>query len=164
MKKLRFLIIICFTSASYSQDTKNNQSLFLTFSGGTALNNPINYYFYREIDDQLINPGVHISLGVGYGSINFLELSQLYFNISLGYNKVSTSEFQLENVPSNAILIIETYPILLWSRLQTNTRLSPFIEIGFGVSKLNFIERYSKWLNGASFSNWAFGYGFGVRR
>jgi hypothetical protein len=34
--------------------------------------------------------------------------------------------------------------------------------IGVGISKLNFIERYSDRLNGTSFDSWAFAYGFGA--
>lgn len=158
MKYLKIFLLFCFIGVAYSQNGNTSKSFYLTFSAGTALNNPVSYYFFRETDDRLINPGFYTSIAVGYGAFDLIELTQLFLSFSIGYTKVSTSEFQLEYFPSKAKLIIETFPMLFWSRLQTNSKLSPFIEIGIGFSKLNFIERYSDRLNGASFSYWALGY------
>ncbi len=162
LKKIVFVLLFISIGIIYPQTDNQNQFFSINFSGGTSINNPITYYFYRETEDKLINPGLYGSLGIEYGPFEIIDLTEMFFSFSAGYTKVSTSEYQLDNFPSTAQLIIETFPILFWSKLQTDTRLSPFIEVGIGVSKLNFIERYTNRLSGASFNYWSLGYGFGA--
>jgi hypothetical protein len=135
----------------------------LSVSGGTCINNPVSHYFYGETEDEIINPGWYVNLGLGYGPFKILDLTEFRLSITAGYTKVSTSVIELKHTPSDAQLIIETFPILIWGKLQTNTKLSPFIEVGLGASRLNFIERYSYYrLNGTSFNYWSLAYGFGA--
>lgn len=150
-------------SITFSQSDSTKRNFSAIISGGIAINDPINYYFFRETEYTLINPGFYGSIGLEYGPIDIVELTQLFLSISAGYSRVSTSEQQLENFPSTVNLIIETFPILIWAKLQTNTKLSPFVELGIGYSKLNFLETYSnEALNGASFNYWALAYSFGA--
>jgi len=162
LKQITFFLLITFIGTVHPQNENNKQSFSVIISGGTSLNNPITYFFYSESKDKLINPGLCGSVGIEYGPFEIVDITQLFFSMSAGYTKVSTSEYQLENFPSNAQLIIETFPVLFWGKLQTDTELSPFIEIGIGISKLNFIERYSNRLNGTSLNYWSLGYAFGA--
>ena len=160
---LSVFMIFCFSGFIKSQENYNKKQFSLLISGGTCFNSPAGYYFFRETDNKLFNPGLYGSLGIEYGPHKIVELTQLFFSVSVAYTKVSTSEFDLNYFPSTAKLTIETIPILFWGKLQTDTRLSPFVEIGIGYSKLNFIEKYSNnSLNGTSFNYWALGYGFGA--
>jgi opacity protein-like surface antigen len=157
------LIMICFSGIINSQENFNKGRFSLVISGGTSFNIPSNYYFFRETDDKLFNPGLYGSLGIEYGPFKIVELTQLFLSVSIAYTNVSITEFNLKYFPSTAKLTIETFPILFWGKLQTDTRFSPFVEIGIGYSKLNFMEKYSSnSLNGASFNYWALAYGFGA--
>lgn len=163
MKNIFIVIFIFSISNNLLSQTEVNRKYFsIFFSAGTALNTPINYYFFGETKDRILNPGVYGNIGLQYGPFKVIDLSELFFSVSVAYTKVSTSEFQLENFPSNAQLTIETFPVLCWCRLKTNTKISPFVEIGMGISKLNFIEKYSDRLNGTSFSHWALATCFGA--
>jgi len=162
MKVTTFLLVIFFTTLINPQSENRSKYFSLSLSGGTCLNNPVNYYFYGETEDEIINPGLQVNLGVGYGPFGILDLTEFSMALTAGYTKVSTSVIELEHYPSDAQLIIETFPILIWGRLQTDTKLSPFIELGVGASRLNFIERYSYGLKGTSFNYWAFAYASGA--
>lgn len=162
MKGMTFLVMIFFATLIIPQSENKSKYFSLSLSGGTCINGPISYYFYGETEDEFINPGLYVNFGVGYGPFRILDLTEFSLAVTAGYTKVSTSVIELEHYPSDAQLIIETFPILIWGRLQTDTKLSPFIELGIGASRLNFIERYSYGLNGTSFNYWAFAYASGA--
>ena len=162
MRVISLLLMISFATLINAQSENKNKFFYVNISGGISINNPVDYYFYRETKNTIINPGLYGNLGIGYGPFSILDPTELFLSLTGGYTKVSTSVIELEYYPSDAKLIIETFPILIWGKLQTDTKLSPFIELGIGVSRLNFIERYSQGLNGASFNYWSFAYGFGA--
>ena len=162
MKGMTFLVIIFFATLIIPQSENKSKYFSLSLSGGTCTNNPISYYFYGETEDEFINPGLYVNFGVGYGPFRILDLTEFSMAVTVGYTKVSTSVIELEHYPSDAQLIIETFPVLIWGRLQTDTKLSPFIELGIGASRLNFLEMYSYGLNGTSFNYWAFAYASGA--
>jgi hypothetical protein len=162
MRRITVVLVLSFIGIINPQGENNSKFFSLSISGGTCMNNPGSYYFYRETEDEIINPGLYVNLGIGYGPFRILDLTEFFLSLSAGYTKVSTSVIELEYYPSNAQLIIETFPILIWGKLQTKTKLSPFIELGIGTSRLNFIESYSYRLNGTSFNYWSFAYGFGA--
>ena len=148
MKGIAALLFICLMEIIYPQGEDKNKNFSLNISGGISINNPVTYYFYRETEDELIDPGFYLNFGVGYGPFKIIDITELYLSVTAGYTKVSTSVIELENYPSDAQLTIETFPIFVWGKLQTDTKLSPFIELGIGTSRLNFIESYSvrtKW-------------------
>ena len=163
MKKTILLIILCFANIANSQSNPSRKNFSVVISSGTSLNDPIAYYFYGQTEAKYINPGYAGSAALEYGPFDIVELTQLFLSLSVGYTKVSTTEYEINDYRSTAKLSIETFPILLWWRVQTNTTLSPFVEVGIGISKLNFIEQYSsKRINSTSFNYWALGYGFGA--
>lgn len=157
--KTILLILFC-VSVSYSQEN-DNKSFSINSTIGIALNNPFNFYFLYEEDYTQINPGPYVHLGLNYGPLYLVDLTQIYFRLSIGYTKVSTSEIKLNHFPSKAKLIIETYPILFWFKIQTATKLSPFIELGLGISNLHYNEKYPDTRLEASFNYWGFAYSMG---
>lgn len=162
MRRIIFLLTIGFIGIIYPQSETKNKGFSLSIAAGIGINDPVSVYFYRETEDEIINPGLYVNFGIGYGAFKVLDITEVFLSLTAGYTKVSTSIIELEYYPSDAQLIIETFPILLWGKLQTDTKLSPFIELGIGTSMLNFIERYSDRLNGTSFNYWSFAYGFGA--
>lgn len=163
MRRIILVLVLSFIGLIYPQSESKTKLLLLSIAGGTSVNSIANTYFYDQSNDEIINPGLYFNFGVGYGPFELVELAELYLSITAGYTKVSTSKVQLERIPSEAQLIIETFPILFWVKFQTDTKLSPFIELGIGASRLNYIERYS-WnrINTTSFNYWAFAYGLGA--
>lgn len=163
MGKSLTLILILFYSFTLAQGDINPKLFSLSVAGGTSISNPINWYFYESSDYDIINPGLYGNLGFEFGPINILDLSQLFLSTSFSYTSVSIPEHILIYDNSFAKLKIETLPILFWIRLQTNSKLSPFVEVGLGASHLQFNETYSVgFIDNASFSYWAFGYGLGA--
>lgn len=162
MKKTLILVLCC-VSILYSQPNQEDRNFSVFLSGGTSLNSSGNYFFYKETEDVLFKPGIYGNIGIEYGGIDLLDLTQLFISISAGYSKVSTGEQLLNDTPTYANLIIETVPILIWAKLETKSRLSPFVELGIGGSWLNFDESYSMdFLKGTSFNYWALSLGFGA--
>ena len=163
MRRITVVVVLSFIGLIYPQSESKNKFLLLSIAGGTCVNAIANTYFYDQSNDEIINPGLYFNFGVGYGPFDLVELTELYLSLTAGYTKVSTSKVQLERLPSEAQLIIETFPILFWVKFQTDTKLSPFIELGIGASRLNYIERYSWYrINTTSFNYWAFAYGLGA--
>ena len=83
--------MFCLSGIINSQENLNRGHFSLAISGGTSFNSFASYYFYREREDRLINPGLFGSVGVEYGPFNILELTQLFLSGSIAYTKVSTS-------------------------------------------------------------------------
>jgi opacity protein-like surface antigen len=163
MAKSILLLLILFNSFAIAQGEINPKLFSLSVAGGVSISNPINWYFYESSDYDLINPGLYGNMGFEFGPITILDLSQLYLSTTIGYTSVSIPDHKLRYDNSFSKLKIETLPILFWIRLQTNSKLSPFIEVGLGASRLQFEETYSvSFINDATFSYWAFGYGLGA--
>lgn len=157
------LFLLFLFGSTQAQDEKSDKSFFASLSAGTGFNSPINYPFRGDTQFTFINPGVYSGVALGYGPYEILDLTELFWGISASYTKVSTSETKLAYYNDvKAKLIIETIPILIWVKLQTNTKLSPFIEAGIGYSRLNFLERYTGRHSDISFNYWALGYKSGA--
>ena len=162
MKKILLLIILLF-SCSFAQRDTNQKFFSISFSGGTSISNPANWYFYESSEYGLFNPGLYGNLGFEFGPINIFDLSQLFLSTSIGYTGVSISDHKLRFDNSFANLKIETIPVLFWLRLQTNSKLSPFVEAGIGATYVQFNESYSvAFINDVSFNYWSLGLGFGA--
>ena len=162
MKKILLLIILLF-SFSFAQEDTDQKFFSISFSGGTSISNPANWYFYESSDYAVFNPGIYGNLGFDFGPINILYLSQLFLSASIGYTGISISDHKLRFDNSFANLKIETVPVLFWLRLQTNSKLSPFVEAGIGATYVQFNESYSvAFINDASFNYWSLGLGLGA--
>lgn len=162
MKKILLVLILLF-SISFAQEDSTQKLFSITFSGGTSISNLGNWYFYESPDYGLFKPGLYGNIGFDFGPINILELSQLFLSTSIGYTKISISDHKIRHNNSFANLKIETMPVLFWLRLQTNTKLSPFVEAGIGASYVQFNESYSvSYINDADFNYWSLGIGFGA--
>lgn len=162
MKKILLFIVLLFC-ISFAQEDSRQKLFSISLAGGTAISNPGNWYFYESPDYGVFKPGLYGNLGFDFGPINILELSQLFLTTSVGYTKISISDHIIRYNNSSANLKIETLPVLFWLRLQTNTKLSPFVEAGIGAIYVQFNESYSAaYINDAELNYWSFGIGFGA--
>lgn len=117
-------------------------------------------YWYED-DYYSINPNINIGIGIETTDISLIDNAFLSFRLEASYGKAKTKQVFLAN--SKADFQVKSTPILFWTKLKSSGKISPYIKIGIGAEKSEFIESYySKPELGFKVKEWFFCYGMGA--
>lgn len=159
---LTYLSVFCLTASA--QNMSHDNGITLSATAGTAFNDPASWFFYNRRtndNDVVFTPGFSGTLAIGYGPFFSIKGLTVSCSFEAGFNNVRTSHTDV--YVGTAQVELKRFPLLVWCKLTTQAPLSPFIRIGIGAMRVNFVERYSA----ASYENtqldyWAFSLGAGA--
>jgi hypothetical protein len=158
---ISFLISFCI----YSQELNDKFFIHPVIKFGTMFSG-INYWEFTasysyEDDFRSINPNIFIGGGIETRNINIGWDASLTFRSEISYGKAKTTEITVRG--DKADFQVTSIPIMFWIKLKSNGKLSPFIKIGAGAEKSEFVQSYHR-LSVYSFNaeDWFFCYGIGA--
>jgi len=174
MKK--YLLVYCIVFIYYTisqlsiaeaQGTSPNLSFI--FAPGLSFG-PVGWIFMDDKSDREyhVNSMLSFSAGIQYGPVWKIDGAVFYSSLEVSFGNLKTKPCNIK--PKSGILgeeylanlEIDRIPAMFWMTITTDTKLSPFIRVGAGVSNTGFKEVYSYEVGPTvQFHKWAFTWGIG---
>ena len=138
------------------------KSLDAHFSVTTALGggwSGVKRWTFQSCDCALVKPGIGVGLGLEYGPVLQLEGALLIPSIEISFAEESASRsFPTGSIEGGR----QRMPIMVWAKIISNQRLSPFLRVGAGIEKTDYRESsLARWGPTIRFHQWQFSWGLG---
>lgn len=167
MKKillLTFFIVINLYSQSNNYLIITKINIGATFPGMTS------YMFsntiippWERLKDNLFPVYPNLSYGFCIESPELINIYEANLNLAIGllYGKASTGE--VETYYGISKFTVTSLPIMLWTKIETNGKIVPFVKIGIGTERTELIEKYnSREEFNFDLKDWFFSWGIGA--
>lgn len=161
---LTMLLLFISSVLSYADDQPVRRRIGINLSAGLGGPTTGNHHFEYGLTNVKTRPRFSYSGGITYGPLEFISTSNVIISIEIATVEGGTPEKSIEKMQDgSAEFIIRVIPIMIWTTLITNDRLSPFIRFGLGASKVQFSELYEpSSLEDTEFEYQAFSWGAGA--
>lgn len=129
------------------------------FSGLSSWPFPATYIGEKAI--YPINPNLYF--GVAIATKDLLNIADAKLNLLLEFSYGFAKTKKLQLAGSSADMKINNLPIVLWVRLKSGERISPFVQLGAGLEQHEFKQTYyDKNEFNVDLIKWFFCYGIGA--
>lgn len=138
MNKLWLLLLFSFTIFAQS----NNDYLVITkINAGTTFS-PYTSWYFTDLGCSAYKVNLGYSVGVGFESPDLLDIynARLSSEIGITYGHASTGE--ISKYSEKAKFTLTSLPVMLWAKLKTTGTIVPYVKIGIGAERTEFIESY----------------------
>ena len=138
MNKLWLFLLFSCTLLAQS----NNDYLVITkIHAGTTFS-PYTSWYFTDLCCTAYKVNLGYSVGVGFESPDLLALynARLSSEIGITYGHASTGE--ISKYSEKAKFTLTSLPVMLWAKLKTTGTIVPYIKIGIGAERTEFIESY----------------------
>jgi opacity protein-like surface antigen len=139
MKK--FLLLFLFSCSLFAQ-TNNDYLVITKLNVGTAFS-PYTSWYFTDLCCTAYKVNLGYSVGVGFESPDLLDLynARLSSEIGITYGHASTGE--ISKYSEKAKFTLTSLPVMVWAKLKTTGTIVPYVKIGIGAERTEFIESYS---------------------
>jgi len=174
----KYLSVFCilfgygiFGGHSLAKAQSTSSHLDFTYASGLSLG----YTQYQFLDDEgrkwfPVKPMFAYIAGIQYGPIVDIYGAKVLMSFEIGFGNIKTNTvkitpWRVSGLVSDiafADFAIQRIPAMLWMTITTETKFTPYVRFGMGISKTSFKEIYS-YNSDANlrFRKWAFTWGIG---
>ena len=161
---------ILFHNITVAQTQKHTPHFSAIFTYGASFGDS-KHWFLDDVELKLfpVKPMFAYSAGIQYGPIIEIYGAYMLPSLEIGFGSTKTNTSIIK--PSSIIRFNEKYladhaiqriPVMLWMTITTETKLTPYVRFGMGISNTRFMEVYSyESIYYLRFQKWALTWGIG---
>jgi opacity protein-like surface antigen len=147
MRIVTFLLIILLLILSSAMSHASNHPVKarfgLSLTPGLAFPSRPCHHFEYGLTNVKTHPRFAYSGGLVYGPLKFFSTINVIISAEVSSIETGTDQTAIENMSGgSAEMSIEVISAMLWTTFIANDRLSPFVRLGLGVSRVRFSELY----------------------